>query len=387
MSRSGAPAHRSTRPYRRRPAAAVALFLAAATLSAGSLALATAKPVKTFHGGSSVVTALSLVPRPDKEDEYTEAWAFYAWLDGGYSAQVRFVATNLGPGENNGTVEARLTTPDGKVLRSHPNYKKDEWAHAADAFSLKMGENIAGGGPTSYLVKVVGEGFGFSLTFKNAIAPWAPRGGEVTFGDGVDAASYHLNVMAPRADVSGKVTVGGAVRVVKGTGYADHTRTTLASYKMAQSWDRFRGFTPTHSVEFLQFITPAKFGYRAVRWLLVAEGAHVVLTDFGYTLTRTDPRPDTTTSYGYKPPWGWALSATNPKGKVTGTIKATAMLVVNDWLSEMNPLERAVIKGFAKPVVYDQRCDYDFKVELTGAPAPFSVTGTTDACGSTFTNK
>ncbi len=385
MDRKG---HRiGTRSALRRGAARLLPVLAILT-GAAAIAAAASKPVKTFHGGASTVSPPSLVPRFDPRDEYMETWQFHAWLSGGWTAQVRFVVTNLGPGENNGTVEARLTTPDGRVLRSHPNYKKGEWLHSASEFSIKMGENLAGGGPTSWLVKVVGEegDFSFNLTFTNTIAAWAPRGGEVTFGDGPETDSYHLDIMAPRAAVAGKIVIGGATHAVKGDGYAHHDRTTLASYKMALTWDRFRGYGPTHSVVFLQFITPAKYAYRAVRWLMVAEGSKVVFTDFGYSLSRADRRPDKATSYGYKPPWAWELAATNPKGRLTGKITAKAMLVVNDFLKEMNPLERAVVKGFAKPVIYDQRCEYDFSLELAGV-APVKIAGSTDACGSSFINK
>jgi len=371
---------------------AVTLGMAVAALvcgaGAGAGALASSKPVKTFHGGSSAVAATAVVPRFDPKDEYMETWTYNAWLDGGWTATVRFVVTNLGPGEKNGTCEARLTTPDGRVLRSHPNFKKDEWIYSEHEFSLKMGENLAGGGPTSWLVKVVGEDgdFSFSLTFTNLIAAWSPRGGDVTFGDGGDEETYHLDIMAPRAAVTGKVTLGGSTTAVKGNGYAHHDRATLASYKYALTWDRFRAYGPTHSVVYLQFITPSKYAFRAVRWLLVAEGSKVVFTDFGYALARSDKRPDTVTSYGYKPPWAWDLEATNPKGKLTGHVTAKAMLVVNDFLKEMNPLERAVVKGFAKPVIYDQRCDYDFTLEPAGG-TPVKIAGSTDGCGSSFTNR
>ncbi len=174
-----------------------------------------------------------------KRASYGESYTFLADLDDGAYLHLQLSLTNLGPGPTKGICRAILVPQRGAPWKAAARFGRDAvaWVDGPEE-RLTVGTCSAWGGPASSGVEVQLERGTVRLTFGARMRPVGPRAPPLAVGQ----ERYQTEVLLYRAPVSATVALPGQPpREVSGSGYLDHTRTTVPTKELARRWVRFRG--------------------------------------------------------------------------------------------------------------------------------------------------
>jgi hypothetical protein len=172
---------------------------------------------------------------PADRGAYGESYTFIADLDGGGYVQLSLGLTNVGPGGLKGICRAVVAEAGGPPAVASERVGADAWR--ADAARVEVGPCRARVDGAATVVEASLPGLSVRLRFEGAAAPGAAPGGSAVVG----GERYQTEVLAFRAPVAARVErSGGAGRELRGAGFADHTRSTVAPRELADRWVRFR---------------------------------------------------------------------------------------------------------------------------------------------------
>lgn len=196
------------------------------------LSLLAVLALPSLAGASAV-----LEPMPSSSDNYGESFTFMVDLEDGTFVFTQFSITNLGPGSRHGICRATVVRPGKKAWSPQVKVSSDEWGYDAATSTLKMGPCTLHAGTSTFLSLPLDNGL-VNITFNDAPSPKAPPGSEVTVGN----TRYRHEVLLPfsTAKVGLRLPGSDALLELSGTGYADHSHSTVAPAKLARSWVRFR---------------------------------------------------------------------------------------------------------------------------------------------------
>ena len=111
-------------------ARSLVLFAALCSLLAPSLA------------GSAPGAPTGIAARPLVGRSASQAWDFAAQLDSGHDLFVRFLITNIGPGESNAAAIWHLVEPDGGIREFRNGRREGEWRLEDAGYRLRIGSSV-----------------------------------------------------------------------------------------------------------------------------------------------------------------------------------------------------------------------------------------------------
>jgi hypothetical protein len=278
-----------------------------------------------------------LEPLPSSNDNYGESFTFMVDLEDGTFVFAQFSITNLGPGSRHGICRATVVRPGQKTWAPQVKVDSDEWGYDAATSTLKMGPCTLHAGTGTFLSLPLDNGL-LNISFKDPPSPKSPPGSEVTVG----TARYRHEVLLPfsSAKVSLRMPGSNALLELSGTGYADHSHSTVAPAKLARSWVRFRALRGgTHLL------------------LLAREGF-----DGGFTPAYVWPsggepkmlqRFDLRRQPGDAKKAGWEADLSSEGGPLT--LRATSLLLRNAPVQDLGMLGSLVRPVVGSPVTYLMR--------------------------------
>jgi len=318
---------------------------------------AAADPLTPFKGESRPVTFEDIRPHFDRDgnsnnEYYSEWWSFVFKLEGGYSAYLQFLVSNLGPGDGKAVVRASLDLPDGFHLDEKMEYEQGDWEYAKEGFKLSMGDNSVGGPMDALTITLKNESFEAEYKLRSSAPPWKPGSGRVKYGAGQDRF-MEFQVIAPSAVMNGRVRVVGEDewRPVKGVMYVDHTLATIGMHEQARRWIRYR-YVDSETTFLLADIRPPDiYGDETIQYaVLFHDGKKVFDTlDFKMKMGRryTDPKKE-----GYFAARLVEFQSQDGDVKAHGAIRAVKMTNREDYLETVGAAKRFIISKFARPVMY-----------------------------------
>jgi len=220
------------------------------------LTLLAALTLPTLAGANAV-----LEPLPSSNDNYGESFTFMVDLEDGTFVFTQFSITNLGPGSRHGICRATVVRPGQKVWAPQVKVDSDEWGYDAATSTLKMGPCTLHAGSGTFLSLPLDGGL-VNITFTDPPSPKSLPGSEVAVG----TARYRHEVLLPfsAAKVSLRLPKSNALLELSGTGYADHSHSTVAPAKLARSWVRFRACCSWRARASMGASAPPTCGPRAV---------------------------------------------------------------------------------------------------------------------------
>lgn len=321
-----------------------------------------AKVLEPFNGASIKVSENDFIPHCDDplnkgRENYSEAYSFVFTLEGGYGAYIQFLISNLGFGDKKGAVKANFDIPEGRHLSSKIEYDEDEWGYFRNKFYVKMGNNSIEGDLKKVVVKVKNDKFEGEFIFKNIAEPWRPGNGRVFYGSKDDY--YDFKIMTPVAKIDGKVKISGetTIREVHGYGYSDHIHTNVAMHEQAKRWVKVRAINPHNTFILTEFHSPSKFGEKKAHFFVIYKNGKLFYETLDFELIPKKFNLDSASSYNVP------LLFEIKKEKIHGAIKVVKATGREDYLEELNPILRAIVGKFAKPVMFYFDAKYAIEIQ------------------------
>jgi hypothetical protein len=278
-----------------------------------------------------------LEPTPSSNDNYGESFTFMVDLEDGTFVFTQFSITNLGPGSRHGICRATVVRPGQKVWAPQVKVGSEEWGYDAATSTLKMGPCTLHTGTNTFLSLPLDNGL-VNITFSELPSPKAPKGSEVTVGN----ARYRHEVLLPfsAAKVSLRMPKSNALLELSGTGYADHSHSTVAPAKLARSWVRFRALRGDTNV-----------------LLLAREGFDGAFTPAYLWPAGEEPkglkRYDLRRQPGDAKKAGWEADLSGEDGPLS--LRATSLLLRNAPVQDLGLLGSLVKPVVGSPVTYLMR--------------------------------
>lgn len=180
-----------------------------------------------------------LLPVLGRGSSYAESYTFVGDLADGTYVQLTFSFTNLGPGPTKGicrVVVARVGHPPWKTSE---RVGRKDWSYSSTPEErLSIGPCAVTYGPLVTLIQADLDGGTIRLSIAAPLKPQAPPDAFVTIG----LDHYRTEILLYRAPLEAVITLPGeTARTLSGSGYADHSRSTVQPKDLAVRWVRFRG--------------------------------------------------------------------------------------------------------------------------------------------------
>lgn len=298
---------------------------------------------------------------PIDRESYGEGWFWMGRFDDGSASFINFMVSNIGPGDNKGTVDVTVWEPSGQTHLARVAFTKGSFSAATDKLDVRVGENRIWGSHPNFRVKVVEKGIAIDLKYEAQLPGFALNSGRVTYGDPDDFYSVYTTV--PRAKITGTITTPSGTRQVGGYGYSDHGVVTMLPHEYSRRWYTLRAANDKYTLDFLEFTVPEKWGGTRVPLAIFGADGKILYGGSRYTLTPSDIA--TESKYGVRYPKKFTFAIDRPgKIKVEGTYTFTKPMHTIDVLSQLNAIERMIAKFFAKSYVMRYQVQVDATVTL-----------------------
>ncbi|NOK12543.1 hypothetical protein [Corallococcus exercitus] len=265
----------------------------------------------------------------NSSDRYGESFTFVADTDDGTYVTVNLTVTNIGPGSRTGICRATVLQPGKPVWSPQKRMGASDWGYDPALDTLTLGECVARATDTGLTVEAPLDNGRVKLEYARKPEAWSPEGSVVE--NGKDRYRHEVLVAGSPVKVSLRVPLREAV-TLKGGGYVDHSRSTVAPAKLAKRWVRFRALKgPPYAVVLGR---EGQEGDYAPVYVWEDKGDAKLLESF--TLTQTGEKAKST----------WRAEFTDRDGKPALTLRGTSLL------QRSAPVESlGVLGGLVRPVV------------------------------------
>lgn len=318
-------------------------------------------------GGSNEVTETDLIPAFASTESYIERYNFKADLDGGGNLAVNFVISNMGWGDLKGAAKVVLDLPNHDKYKFRKKLEREKWSSADDKFRLSIADTtVTYPEEDKFVIEHDGE-TSVRVVFENRLPSWQPGNGEIKSG----SSFYRVDLMAPRASVEGRAEIGGETvefSSEKG-GYAEHTATNVAPYKMARRFAWFRTFNDNVTVVWKYADLTEEFGGGEVAWIAVGYNRRLVFTTADATLKYGRMQPDGTS--GYRVPRAAQIEAEDGEDSIKFVHKGSSYDRKN-LMKNWGGVARTFASSVTNPYRFDVPGDYSFQMTIQGATAKIS---------------
>ncbi len=303
-----------------------------------------------------------MVFHPMKCGSYGESWFFLAMLeDGGWIASL-LATTNQGIGKFRSSVDFAYYAADGTVRSVHKQYKRRHLKASEDSFSVKIGENYAGGEFPNYKLVINEEELQAELTYTCLTREWKPGDGFLYFGEDKEQF-WKFVAPGPRAKVTGHLVIDGKRIDLKGLGHHDHTYSNIRKTSYTKVQYVFRMFTEEFTLSLMKIVLQDGYDRDSADMLMLAQNDRIIFTttELSYLPSRYKHDKDT----GYRIPYEFKLKASGEGYSIEGKVEIERMLGKYDVLAQIGKFQKAVVKTFvAKPFLYRFSCRYDLKLKI-----------------------
>ncbi|GMU02239.1 hypothetical protein KH5H1_63590 [Corallococcus caeni] len=265
----------------------------------------------------------------NSSDRYGESFYFVADTDDGTYVAVSLSVTNIGPGSRTGICRATVLQPGKPVWAPQKRMGANDWSYDPALDTLTLGECFARATDTGLTVEAPLDNGRVKLEYARKPEAWSPEGSVVE--NGKDRYRHEVLVAGSPVKVTLRVPQREAV-TLKGGGYVDHSRSTVAPAKLAKRWVRFRALKgPPYAVVLGR---EGQEGDYAPVYVWEDKGDAKLLESF--TLTQTGEKAKST----------WRAEFTDRDGKPALTLRGTSLL------QRSAPVESlGVLGGLVRPVV------------------------------------
>jgi Svf1-like C-terminal lipocalin-like domain/CrtC N-terminal lipocalin domain len=284
---------------------------------------------------------------PLSRESYGEGWFWMGTYDDGSFSFVNFMVSNIGPGDNKGTVDVTVTEADGKTHLARVAFSKGSFQAAKEKLDVRVGENRVWGSHPTYHLKLAEKDVALDLTYTAELPGFALNSGRVTYGNPKDFYSVYATI--PRAKITGTIKTPSGTRQVTGYGYSDHGVVTMLPHEYSDHWLTLRCFDEKYTVDMLEYTTPSKWGGKRVAMGIAGVDGKIIYGGSGYTLQTSAGKTDPTNKIAY--PTQYAFTMKGSKATIKGTYKVKKLLHSIDLLAQLNFIERKVASFFAKSYV------------------------------------
>ena len=297
-------------------------------------------------GAALMLFAISLAPTPASSaqlkpaalahDHYGETFTFLGDFGDAY-AQVQLSVSNLGPGSGHGFCRALVVRNGEKPWTSSDRVGSDGWRHRASdgAEMLQVGRCRVRSTKSGVAVTATLDDRELRLDFPPLGGAEKPPKNQLALAGG----THLTEIFYPAVKVTGSLQQRGAQRQrFAGSGYADHSLSTIEPRALAKQWVRFRALRG--DTRQLVLGREAFDGSFAPLWMRGGDGAYVELEKF--SLARTGP--------GGKPAF-----VAHVTGSQSLELRSGELLFRHAPVEELGLLS-SVVKPFAgSPVTYTYR--------------------------------
>lgn len=315
-------------------------------------------------GSGSAVTEGDLMPALASSESYIERYNFKADLDSGGNVKINFVISNMGWGDQTAAAKVHLKLPDHGKYKFKKKKEKGSWSSADDKLRLSVANTtLTYPEKGKYVIEHEGEK-SLRVVFENRLPAWQPGNGELKSG----SSFYRNQLMAPRASVKGTVDWDGEEVEFSSekNGYAEHTATNVAPYKMARRFSWFKTFNGNVTVAWKYIDLSEEFGGEDVTWIAVGYNRRLVFSSGDASMKFGRMQPDGTS--GYRVPRAAQVEAEDGDDSVKFVHKGSSY-DRKDLMKNWGGVARTVASSVTNPYRFDVPGTYKFQMEIQGAKA------------------
>ncbi len=322
-----------------------------------------------FGSSSTDVSMRDLKPRMSSAESYSERYTFKSDLDDGGYVEARFTISNLGMYDGHGKVEVKVKWPDEPNYSFSHKYDSDEWSYDEEGFGLNMGKtSVEGTDDQTFVVEHTGQYKGKELdlefTLESDADMWTP--GQISSGD----SYYRVHFLGLQSNASGTVSHGDSSEEIEGTdgGYAEHTRTNVAPFNLADRIASGRKYAEDPKVFFVwrQLQLTSDYGGNAEGFLIVGYNNQIVFAtsepDISYGKHKKDPKG------GYKIPQAVQIDGEKGEDSVKLVLRADEM-DRSYLLENYGRLAQMAASAMTNPYHYYMTGTYGLQMNIEGVEA------------------
>jgi len=310
--------------------------------------------IKPYQGESKPVTVKDIIPTPDasrnRGEFYNEQYSISTKMKGGASSYLQLVISNLGPGDGKLGIVWEMGLKDGTKINTKIKGDRGDWTTSKSKFDIQMGENRWHGKPGRIKIEIRHEGYEVNYEIRNLVSPWKPGSGKLKVGsDGY----YEFQLLAPMAVISmtGKKPDGTEFSA-KGRAYMDHSRTNVASHKLAKRWTRYRSFTGKQALHFVEFTPPAHVGSQPIGFAYIVSKKGVLFESLSARGSYSDYWTDKAHKNRYRVPKKLKIEAQDGEKLLLLIVDSKRMAWRSDYLDSIGKMARMLVEKFAQPAGY-----------------------------------
>ncbi len=285
---------------------------------------------------------------PIDRESYGEGWFWMGAYDDGSYHFANFMVTNLGPGDQKGTVDATIWEPGGTTHMARLAFDKDSFKASKDRLDVKIGQSRIWGSQPNFHLQLAAKDVALDLNYQAQLPGVALNSGRVIYGDPENFYSVYTTI--PRAKISGRITTPSGSREVNGYGYSDHGVVTMLPHQYSKRWYTLRCFHEKYTFDILEFTVPPKWGSQRVGLAILGRDDKILYAGSRYALTGTSVQREP--KWGVPFPRRYDFSIDRPgKVKLSGHYTVKQQMHAIDVLSQLSFLERQIAKLFAKSYI------------------------------------
>ncbi|MHA7627560.1 hypothetical protein [Corallococcus sp. M7] len=271
----------------------------------------------------------------DSSDRYGESFTFVADADDGTYVTVNLTVTNIGPGSRTGICRATVLRPGKRAWAPQKRVGANDWSYNPALDQLTMGDCTARVTEKGLTVDAPLDNGRVELEYARQPEPWSPDGSVVE--NGKDRYRHEVVLAGSPVTMKLRIPVEEGV-TLKGGGYVDHSRSTVAPAKVAKRWVRFRALKgPPYAVVLGR---EGQGGDYAPVYLWENKGDAQLLESF--TLNQSGKKDKST----------WQAEFTDRDGKPALTLKGTSLLQRSAPVESLGVLSGLVRPMVGSPVTY-----------------------------------
>jgi hypothetical protein len=298
------------------------------------------------------------------KEGYFETYLLTFYAKGGTWIQVRFILTNVGPGDGHGALDVMRNGPalDENKERGFTRYidkvegKARKVSAAGAPLDLTFRDTRLEKTKTGYRLTLRAKEYELEANLKAVGPNWRPGTGEAHFPSG---GRFGVHLMPTLSTFKGRERVkNGEWRDIKGTGWGEHGYTNMMAHVLSNRFLRFHGRKGRYAISFLELFTPEHFANERVGYLVVTKGKKVVASSLAARSTPTELKTDRKKPH-HKVPFKYRIEAKTIDGKpILVDVNVGRTLHRENVLSTVPGWVRRVIEIFIQPVNYFNRAKF-----------------------------
>jgi len=327
------------------------------------------KLIYLFKGGvkvnpGKVITKKDLAVEPAQGKFFSQSWTFVYYLDDGGGGYIQFSSARFGYTIKNILVHHSHYTAEGKLVYRKEILSANDIKWDEKEPKLSMGNSSWTGFYPEFHLVIPLPGLETDLIFQCLTPPWRPGEGPVHYGS-KEGDWYDVVIPIPLARVSGTIKAEGKEKKVSGFGYCDHNTQTVWFMTQCEELYALRSFSPNWAIHFLDYHSPAAFGYKRMSWLIVIKQGKIIYATDDYKIEPSDWAKEP--KRGRKYPQKARIIIDSPEILLEGDIKGLKLLDVLDVRDETPKWAEPVLsKLIREPAFLREKAEVSWKINFQG---------------------